>query len=311
MLFLILLINKTYMTQNHNKLDTQHEAKLIHQIKGGIRLADDAYPYLNTRGYYGLIRDISLKSISGEAKATATLMLSMSNMLQSVRDDKIDASISSAMHVAMGELIDNAYDTNISKSALVNACVRFCSKNGILRSGDDIHKLENEIMTNLTAVWHEHCWENLLLAAGVSVERANRGDDLFGTDLWVQLPDKSWVSIDIKTTPRTIVNHADRKGRQLLADCTFDAADSTAPGFTLYVTANSEGKSAYAAFDNAPASGGLAPIDFRNKSKAVNSARGAIGLLSDYANSGLTMRYRQVQSNSIISFVPGLREVER
>lgn len=297
------------MQKNHNSLDLQREAEYKQKLAAGLRLSESALPYLATRQFEGIMSNIAQRDLPEEARATTALMLSMPNLLQGVRGNNSDASIHSAMHAAMGELIDNAYNTNVTKTALVNACVRFCKQNGLVQNGDDIAKLENEIMTNLTSVWHEHCWENLLLAAGANVERANRGDDLGGTDLWVELPDGSWVSVDVKTQPQTIFNHADRKGRQVYEDYRFPAGSSTAPDFELFTATSSEHRSAYAAFSNPPSSGSMAPIDFRGQAPAIKSAQDVVNTLWYYAENGYIKRYRQVKTQNGVSFIPASRKV--
>lgn len=295
---------KTKIMKNHEVINPKIDIEYNSNVSNGVKLADSALPYMATRGYFGVVETISKKNLPEQIEATSVMLLSLPNSVASMRKDKVDPTIFSAMNSAMGELIDGAYGTSFTRSSIVNTCVRFAKNNGLVTSGDEIKQLEELLFSDLMGVWSEHSWENLLLASGVSVERATIDEDLMGTDLWVALPDNTgWVSLDIKAQPSTVHRHAANKSRQITEDMTIPVNEYDAPDFALYMAANSEGKSAYLAFSEPP-SDGLAPLDFRGKQKSIDAAKQVADVLQYYAENNLIRVYDRVEDNNSVSFVP-------
>lgn len=290
--------------KNHEVINPKLDVAYNNNISAGSKLAESALPYMGTRGYFGILETISKKNIPEQIEATTVMLLSLPNAISNIRNETVDPTIFPAMHSAMGELIDGAYGTTFTRSSIVNTCVRFAKNNGLVTNGDEIKALEEQLLADLMGVWSEHSWENLLLASGLSVERANRGDDLMGTDLWVELPDNSgWVSLDIKAQPTTVHRHAANKSKEIEEDYTIASNEPGTHDFALYIAANSEHKSAFLAFSNPP-SEGLAPLDFRGKQNSIEAAKQVSDILQYYAENGLVRVYDRIEGNNSATYVP-------
>ena len=290
-------------------VNTKAETLFRQQVRGGIQVANQAHPYLATRGFYGSIDTITQMNIPDLAKATAALLLAIPNLARMVASNGGDVSICSTMHTAMGTLMDSSYQTSITKNNVLSMCMDFNKQQNIC-TGEAIKNLEEQLLADLAGVWHEHSWENLLIAADINVERANRGEDLAGTDLWLQLPDaQKWVSVDIKARPETILRHAHKKGYEITDDYTFDAHGVTAQDFELYIAASTEHRTAYLSFNNPPGSDGLAPIDFRGNHNAIVASSDIFATLQYYEDRGLIKPYRQLETTDGTHYVPFDRRI--
>ncbi len=290
---------------NHEILDTKRNAEFNHQITGGLHLGVQALQYMKIRGFHNIASTIaSNERFSAESKAMAVIGISLANQLALLRNEPADISICSAMHAAMGDVIDGSYGTSYTKTAFINGCIRFCKTNNLLRSGEEAKSLEEQLAADIMGVWSEHSWENLLLSAGIPTERSNTGEDLAGTDLWIQTSSGGWLSIDVKSQPSTAKRHATNKGVVIDREVVFDAHDTTAQQFGLYVATTTEQRSAYLAFDNPPSSGNIAPIDFRGRSAAINAAHDVFNTLDYCVNNAELKVYDRISSANGVHFIP-------
>jgi len=66
-------------------VNTKAETLFRQQVRGGIQVANQAHPYLATRGFYGSIDTITQMNIPDLAKATAALLLAIPNLARMLR----------------------------------------------------------------------------------------------------------------------------------------------------------------------------------------------------------------------------------
>lgn len=125
----------THPETPNNSIDSLREKELRDAIRGGINIANNALPYLGTRGYGNIVKQIKDRDFPVEAEATAKIALALPNTLSHVRGNESDASVSSKMHGAIGDLIESCENTNLTKQVLINRLVLFCKSNGLLTDG--------------------------------------------------------------------------------------------------------------------------------------------------------------------------------
>ena len=292
------------MKYGPENLDIKKGAQFNQQIRNGFEIATNSLPYIRVRGFHVLAEQIGQDgSKSIEAKAMAIVALSMPDLIASTQNENADISALSAMHAAMSDVLECSEGTSYTKTALINACVQFSRKSGILVEGQDIRRLEEQLAADIMGVWAERSWENLFICAGVPVERANIDEDLSGTDLWVQTPSGIWISVDVKAQPATIERYARDSNWTVENERTLDAREPTAQTFSLYLATTSEERSAYLAFQNPPSSGNMAPIDFRGREPAIRAARDAVNSLEDLVDTGALRPYEKVANNRGTWFV--------
>jgi len=300
------------MPKNHEILDPKRDAEFNHQIAGGLHLGTQALQYLDVRGFHSLASSIAQQNrFSVESKAMAVMGISLPNQIALLRNEPGDISICSAMHAAMGDIIDGSYGTSYTKTAFINGCIRFCNSNMLLKNGEEAKKLEEQIAADVMGVWSEHSWENLLLGAGIYVERSNIGEDLAGTDLWIQTSSDAWVPADIKVRPQTAQRHAHDKHKTIEREFLLDAHDISAQDFSLYVATTNDHRSAYLAFENPPSSGNIAPIDFRDKPQTLTAARNLLTTLDDLLLNGELKAFEMVDGANGVHFIPSKQRAKR
>ena len=288
------------MSTIERAIDREEDKAIRENIAGSIKVAGSALPYLAARGYTNLTNDVNSRRYPSVAKSMINVCLALPNTISQLNGKGYDASISSAMHGYMGDIIEYSENTGLTKHALINACVAFCKNNGLVLNGNLIKALEEQIGSDITGVWSERSWENLFVASGIFAERASIGEDLGGTDLWIPIGEDNsgrWVSVDVKAQPRTIDLHAQKKGREILYSNSLPCPSHAFPDFSLRVVITSDIHSAYIAFDNPPGGGGLAPIDFRGHSSAIDQMPDLMNILRFSANQGRLITYRSVEAN--------------
>jgi hypothetical protein len=288
----------------HQPLQLSPEKTLRNCAIGAKQLAASANNYLPTRGIWNIIDDIYEMPIPNETKDLSAYLLTLPNLIKNLPNHKERASIDIllATNEHLGLFMQSELSKHITPIQFTNYCLRYCTENAMLFSGEDRKNLEKDIYAEIFGIRHELNWLNLISSTGTFVEHSSPSEDLGGIDMFVKLDNGLFAGIDVKASELATKLHANKLEFNT-SDHSFSFTHNKTHGIDSFKTklmVDSSGNKIYVVMENPPASEGMHPIDFGSRSNEINCASKMLNKLNSLGPDGedLLVVYDRTSNNS-------------
>lgn len=122
------------------------------------------------------------------------------------RNRRFDKDRVISFNHALRDIITEFEDTYLSPEALIKSIMTFAVGRGLVRDHERKAVFEG-LSSDFIGMWNEQAFENMACFAGIPNKYGDTQDDRDGKDIYIAIGPEKWVSIDVKSSKNSLINH--------------------------------------------------------------------------------------------------------